>query len=314
MGSVSQQQLKRCGRLWLVVLGVTSMSGCVLLDRWDRKDKPPQGTPCQIATTWQPELVHGVDFANHGTKRLAIMGRLYLFGKEVGTPMACEGTLTVQMFDLSRCEEPFARAVPNAGVSPPPLVKVWQYDPKTLEQMMQRDAIGWMYPIPLVWEDYNPAITRVQLKSVFQPREGLPLYSESGAITLTTTDPVAGVVQTSHIVGKGNEHPVGKAASPPPPQVAAAIRALQQGGGVQPPTIPPHGPVTSPSTIPPDVTARNQFPPTAGNAGSPPPDVTAAIRTLLPHNPQAGAGFNHQQWTTPSQPSANMLAPYGGQR
>jgi hypothetical protein len=171
-------------RWWAVVLTAALAAGCTHTDWLHNKDDGPPGTgtPCQIVTVWQNRVVFAADPTKNGTPGPGLAGRLYLFGPEVSHPMVGDGSLVVELYDESSGQ--------------PEALERWEIDPTTLHRLMKPDMIGLGYTVYLPWRSYRAEVTRLRLKSRYQPGKGAPLFTES-AVTLAAMNGVARVSSTS---------------------------------------------------------------------------------------------------------------------
>ena len=162
---------------FLIVLALICLSsaGCVGLgDLVPTTDGPPTGKPCQVITNWNDQVVFTPDPTHGGAPTPGLACRLYLFGEQIGTPMACAGKVTVDIYDVS---DPGKEAQPK-------LLEVLYIDKDTLHRLLRRDMIGWGYTLFLPWGTYNPQIKCVQLKLRYEPVNGTPLFTASKKLTL----------------------------------------------------------------------------------------------------------------------------------
>lgn len=159
-------------RRFYVVFLLTA--GCVPPGQLLCTDGPPTGTVCQVAATWQREIVFTADPAHGGAPTPGLAGRVYFFGPRVDFPLAGDGTLIVDLYDGSK-GDPTATPVP---------LEEWRIDKATLGRLIRRDTIGWGYTVFLPWGTYRPDLTQVRLRARYEPPHGAPIYSESTAITL----------------------------------------------------------------------------------------------------------------------------------
>jgi hypothetical protein len=134
----------------------------------------PEGAPAQVLTTWEPQVVWAPDPVHNGTPSPTLVGRVYLFGPDLGFPMTGDGSLAVELYAGAQSGEPAA------------LVETWNIDAESLKKFLRRDAIGWGYTLNLPWGSYRPELTRVRLKVRYEPSgEGAkPLYAEGSPFTL----------------------------------------------------------------------------------------------------------------------------------
>jgi hypothetical protein len=132
--------------------------------------------PCQIVCTWQ-NTVHFVPDTTKGGKPIpGLLGRLYLFGREVGYPLLAEGTLSVDLYDET--------------TDKPVLQERWVLDPQTMAKLTKTDMIGPGYTVFLPWSQYRESTTKVRLRAGFQtPKGAAPIYTEN-VVTLAETNGV----------------------------------------------------------------------------------------------------------------------------
>jgi len=164
--------LGRCAALFVACCLLTSGTGCVDTEFFLRRDPATPPPACQVVATWCPDVVETPDPANRGKPVRGIAGRVYLFGSEVSHPLIGDGSLVVDLFDVT-----------SGAQSDLPLEE-WRFDPATLKRLEHRDAIGSGYTVFLPWGTYKPEIKRVQLRVRYTPAKGAPLYTESAGMTL----------------------------------------------------------------------------------------------------------------------------------
>src|SRR5262249_14605018 len=135
---------------------------------------PPTGTPPQGGGTRDKHVLPAPDPGNGGEKKPGIAGRLYLFGPRIDFPMACEGSVVVDLYDEG-----------NVGPDGAPrMLEEWRIDPVTMKKLLRQDMIGWGYTLYLPWGTYRPDITQVQLKLRFDPVKGPSLFADSSPMIL----------------------------------------------------------------------------------------------------------------------------------
>jgi hypothetical protein len=82
-----------------------------------------------------------------------LTGRLYLFDTDVKHPLACEGSLVVDLYDVTSGQEV--------------MLEEWRLDSETLKRLLRKDLIGWGYSLALPWTTSRPGVTTVVLKARF---------------------------------------------------------------------------------------------------------------------------------------------------
>jgi hypothetical protein len=193
-------------------------SGCETLPHWSKKkDEPPVGIPCRVVTTWQPQIAYAPDTTRGGQPTPGLLGRVYLFGQEIGTPMVSDGQFVAFLLE------------PGANPGEQPVTReVWHIDSKTLQRFIKKDMIGWGYSLFLPYPAYNPDDTNFLLRVCFLKPDGSPVYQEKD--TNLSLRPDNGMVRTTHHstpVGPNPNHPT----TPPGPAPAPAPAPAPGGQG-----------------------------------------------------------------------------------
>jgi hypothetical protein len=163
---------------WVLSCALLS-AGCAITEGFacnDGSKPPPPGSPCQIVTTWQKRIAYAADPTRGGQMNPGLAGRLYLFGPHIDTPMTGQGALKVEMFD---------------DTQGPATAKVeeWTLDSATVDRLLRRDIIGWGYTLFLPSGTWKPEMSKIRLRTCYQPKTGTPLYAES-VVTLADTNGV----------------------------------------------------------------------------------------------------------------------------
>jgi hypothetical protein len=152
--------------------------GCIGTGPFVVHTDPEGGMPaCQMVATWYPEVVTTPDPAHGGAPVHGLAGRVYLFGPEIGAPVAGNGALIVDLFD----DSPAAQAKKSGTVLP---LEEWRLDRDTLNRLKKPDAVGWGYTLFLPWATYRPELSHVHLRLRYEPATGTPLFNESATIVL----------------------------------------------------------------------------------------------------------------------------------
>lgn len=175
MAPLPQGIVKRGSFLGLLLALALSSTGCVALSPWKQSaESPPVGQPSQVVMTWKPSVTTTPDVVNGGSPIPGLVGRLYLFGAQMGHPMAGDGNLRVELFDDR----------PSAQGGQPTLLEFWEIDQEKLCRLLQKDSIGWGYTLFLPWGSYHPDVKKVRLKVCYLPPAGPPLYAPISSLTL----------------------------------------------------------------------------------------------------------------------------------
>jgi hypothetical protein len=162
-------------KVWLFLVACLS-GGCVMTAPWHHvaKDVAPVGPVHQVHTTWDNKINVTVDAVNSGRPLPGLVGRLYLFGPETGFPLKGDGSVVVDMYDVSAA---------GRG-SQPVWLHRWEIDKDTLQRLFKKDTIGWGYTLFLEWGKYRPDINQVKLVACYLSEKGNPIYAPHATVTL----------------------------------------------------------------------------------------------------------------------------------
>lgn len=158
------------------------LSGCVLPGKFLGSEIAPTIQPASVVATWNPKVVYTPDPANGGKPSPGLAGRVYLFGPTPDCPLACDGSIAVEVYDDT----------PKNGQASSVLLEQWHFDPATLKRLQKKDMIGEGYTLFLPWGTYRTDIKQVHLQLRFEPAAGSPLFAPSGPMTIEHATPSAG--------------------------------------------------------------------------------------------------------------------------
>lgn len=175
----------------LVLAGLALAPGCVLLDKKAggttasvEAAKPAGPKVTRLVMAWEPKILKAPDPLRNGSMYPALGGRMYLFDEAIKDPLVCDGTLHVELYDVS----PRGRAPVE-----PKLLETWDITADLLQRFHKKDLFGDGYTIVLPWVEYRETITKVVLKSRFTPSAGpAPLFSDPA--TLNLGNPLLGLM------------------------------------------------------------------------------------------------------------------------
>lgn len=270
----------------LLALAAALLPGCVATDSVlvpGFADKAP--APCQVTVAWQNQVIFTPDPANGGRPIPGLAGRLYIFDKNVGTPLAADGALVIDLVGL----------LPERADNQPVHLERWCIDKETLKRLEKRDILGIGYTLFLPWAGYRPTITQVQLKTQYTPVKGAPLYDLSTPLRLTTEGTPAPVVRERTELGQGTVLPPTATMMP---HTAAAPPAM-------PPTapIPPAGMSPAAAPVAPPMSPAMAHPgmPAAAPVASPMSAAPAwgTMPPAVPPMPTAPAAVPAASWAPP---------------
>lgn len=127
------------------------------------KNQPPATAPtAQVVTTWNNQVVFAADPMRGGQENPGLTGRVYLFGPEISTPHPGDGTIIVDLFDVTS----------KGPTGQPVHLERWEFDKETLKKFLKQDLFGWGYTLFLPWGTYKPDFQRVNLSVTYTPSNG----------------------------------------------------------------------------------------------------------------------------------------------
>jgi hypothetical protein len=170
-------------RVRLLPLACLVMAGCVAPNHSllpGTSSSVAQAHPVMIVSAWENRVVFPQDTVS-GQPMPSLVGSVYMLTEESGHPVACDGTLRVDLYDATR--------VTSAEVLGQPLER-WSFDKDNLKKLLRKgkDLVGHRYIVPLMWATYRPDITKVQLQLTFIPEKGTPIQAAPTMVTLNNAD------------------------------------------------------------------------------------------------------------------------------
>jgi len=209
---LAAQALKRTCALGLLAgLACVGLTGCVLTGSKKSESIPaPKGTASQIVVRWNNQPGEAPDPARGGIPAPGLVGRMYVFGPDLGFPLKAEGDLIVALFDRSTL-------TPEGDMKQ---LEEWRIDSATLQRLGRKDTCGWGYSLFLPWGTYRPDLVNLHLKVCLRPKNGAPLYTHSD-VRLQSEGPVITAsrqtVSGPDLVASKKAPPKPAAATAPPP-------------------------------------------------------------------------------------------------
>ena len=182
----------RIGRLLgacAILIAATLVPGCNTFQqmstaKWLDTSWFEESRPVSIVMArWDHRVRITENSANGGMPLPGLAGRVYLFHDK--DTVDADGAILVQMFDASEV---------RPGTPPRKLVS-WQFDPENLKRLKREDIAGNGYTLFLPWEEYDPAIKKVQLQVVYYPKNGSPYFASPQVMTLQGDGPPPTVIQ-----------------------------------------------------------------------------------------------------------------------
>jgi hypothetical protein len=252
---------------------------------------------------WKSEMMLTPNAApgQNGDLLPGIAGRLYLFGPKLDFPFACDGAVTVDLYDDT------APPGPNGQ---PPVIERWHFDSLPLKRLLVKDFVGWGYTLFLPLEHYRPEGVQGHLRVTFEPAHGGPLYTQNAPVVFhqqTDSGPVV-TTQTRQVV------PGSPVVQPPPGGAVSPAAALPQTQrGAVPAGMPVQAAYQAPSNRVSPVGMPGPAIPPAPQYGVVPAGAVAPVPAAVPAGPQA-VQPPQQGWVAPagmSGPAAVPAPQYG---
>src|SRR5262245_15908433 len=157
-------------KVTLVAVLLSGLSGCVTMGLTAGPVAVKKDGPCRVVVRWLNEVRFAPDTTKGGQLTPGIVGRVYLFGQDVGVPLEGDGALHVELADASQ--------------TPPKQLEQWDMDATTVRQLLRKDPFGQGYSIFLPWATFRPDLTRVEMKLAYQPKQGPTLYATPAVVVL----------------------------------------------------------------------------------------------------------------------------------
>jgi len=174
MATVPQEVSRPRLAVGLALLAGCLASGCVTTDGPLALKKSPALAPCQMVTRWEKCVATAPDPTKGGRPTPGLVGRVYLFGQDLATPVEGDGAISVEL-----------RVPTPQGLRH---IETWNIDPATVARYQRKDAFGPGYSLFLPWATYRPEIAQVSLRVCYHPAGGAaPIYGESGLMALGGT-------------------------------------------------------------------------------------------------------------------------------
>lgn len=191
---------------FLTALTMSFGSGCssfqtICSTEWMKSpwgDQEPQQAVSHVLSRWENNVRTTNNNQAGGAPIVGLAGRVYLMNETMGQNVNAQGELLVQLFDMTA-------AGPD---SPPQKILEVRYDPIALKQLKRKDLIGEGYTLFLPWENFNPAIKKVQVQVSYQPKNGTPQYGDPTMVSLQTDQPLPSLTQ-QNIVPAAHYQPTG---------------------------------------------------------------------------------------------------------
>jgi hypothetical protein len=243
--SVSNEAWGRAGRGFaFAALLLALVSGCVGTGEFmtDVAAAGHSAPVTKVVAVWHNQVIAGVDPVNHGERLCGLAGRVYLFGEDLATNPLADGRLVVELYAM----------LPEQPQGPPVRQGQWVIERTTLNaQCLKKDPFGQGYTLNLPWPAYRPDITRLEIRTCYEPAKGMPVYEQSFVMLNNGPAPVP-VCANRMETGDGRlistqtrppqqPQPVPPGGAMPPPAQPPYQAQVPQAAGVQPAAFPAPG-------------------------------------------------------------------------
>jgi hypothetical protein len=163
--------------LFLAALLLTASSGCSLLETCGCISAPPPAPVNEVIAFIYDQVQFVSDSANHGRPLPGLVGRVYLSHAEENKSNMVEasGMMVAEMFDATPGKEPRKLAD-------------WRFDKESLKQLKKRDLVGMGYTLFLPWENYDPAIKKVQVRVWYEEPGKASHFAEPQILALKSAE------------------------------------------------------------------------------------------------------------------------------
>lgn len=261
----------------------------------------------EMEVAWRNKIAYLPDPSRNGQLGAGLAGQLFLFGGPKLQFAEADGTLTVDLVDIT----------PRPAGQPAALPERWQFDKAMLKNLRTVDeTFGKSYVLFLPWPAYKPDITKVKITARYDPDNSHPLFGMPAVVTIDTSAQFGGQVWD----GTSRNY----TGAPPPRDNGPKVDTLNPmpnfgnpiplgGGSARDPrplpvgTIPLPGPNVGLPGVPlgggsvplEPIGGTSYSPPTAGTGYTPPP---ARSSQYAPLQPVLGP-------TAPGAPPAGAVSP-----
>src|SRR5437870_5517170 len=97
------------GYNWLILALALVAPGCLTSQPWVSNHEPATPAICQVHAFWDSRIQDTQDVVNNGRNLRGLAGRVYVFSSESGIPEKGDGSIGVDLYDVSN---------PQPGVQP----------------------------------------------------------------------------------------------------------------------------------------------------------------------------------------------------
>lgn len=133
------------------------------------------GEVARLTAAWNNKIIYAPDPVHGGEPVPGLMGKLWLFGPDVSTPLTADGEIFVGAWDNG----------PTINGGQPVLLEVWHIDSEAAKRIRRPDFIGGdAYNLFLPMTQYNVDLKRINVVARFNGADGRCLVSAPETLTL----------------------------------------------------------------------------------------------------------------------------------
>jgi hypothetical protein len=132
------------------------------------------GQAARLTAAWNNKVIYAPDPTHGGEPVPGLMGKLWLFGPEIGAPLTPDGEIFVGAWDNG----------PTLDGGQPVLLEVWHIDAETAKRIRRKEFFGGGYELFLPWTRYTVDLKRVNVVARFNAADGRSLVSTPETLTI----------------------------------------------------------------------------------------------------------------------------------
>ena len=193
-------ELTRRAFLGGMALAALAPLGC-LGRHFAKKEEPKPVPKGRFVSTWDNKIAFAPDVSRGGMVMPGLVGRIYLFGLDRGTPYIGDGSLVIDLFD----------STPHGPNGEPKLTDHMEVPADVLKQFAKKDFVGDGYTIFFPWFNYRPDVTQAYIQMRYTAANGESHFHQSGTFTVDHTETRERLKKNLSIAGispTANETPV----------------------------------------------------------------------------------------------------------
>jgi hypothetical protein len=139
----------------------------------------------EMEVAWRNRIAYLPDPAKNGVPGPGLAGQMFLFGGPKLQFAEADGTLTVDVVDVT----------PRPAGQAPAAAERWQFDKHMLKNLRTVDeTFGKSYVLFLPWPAYTPDVTKVKITARYDSESGHPLFAMPTVVTIDSSAQFGGQV------------------------------------------------------------------------------------------------------------------------